>query len=217
MMADSHEIPPECGDAGFTLAELLVALALLVVVLGFASGGLRLGVRIWEATRAIDADAEVSAARDAIASCLKSAMPLSETDPQGRIALAFEGHRDQLALVCPTGDGQRIHQPILTWLDLRLVRSGTATHLIAATRPFIRRRRPDEDAPAAEAHRLVSNIEGLAISYFGDTGDGHGAVNRDSWEHPNRLPELVTVTVRFDQADRRRWPSLAVAVGASER
>lgn len=199
------------SDAGFTLAELLVALALMAVVLGLASGGIRFGVRTWEATRTIDRNDELAAARDMLAACLKTAVPLSSVDDEGRVALAFQGSRDRLSLVCPLGWKAGTY-----WrLDVHLSGSGPVLSLVASTAPFQRRRRARQIVMEAESHLLASQVAGLDIRYFGDLDDGAGAKFHDQWTHPNRLPQLVAVAVRFAGDDRRVWPVLAVAIGSS--
>ncbi len=201
------------GEAGFTLAELLVALALLAVVLGLANGGIRFGIRAWEATRAIDRNAELSAARDMLAACLKSAVPLSSVDDEGRVALAFQGARDRLSIVCPLRREASPH-----WqLDLHVGGSGPARSLIASTTPFQRRKQARQLAAETQAHLLAGQIAGLDIRYFGDLDDGAGAKFHDQWAHPSRLPRLVAIAVRFADADRRVWPLLSVAIVADGR
>lgn len=196
------------GEAGFTLAELLVALALLAVVLGLASGGMRFGVRAWEATRAIDRNAELAATRDLISACLKSAAPVSSIDEEGRIAVAFHGAHDHLSLVCPLGRLSNTYRRLALHLD-----RNTAAHALVATiEPFQRRRRSRQPAPEAQTHLLAGDVTSLEIRYFGDLGDGAGPKFHDQWTHPGRLPGLVAIAVRFAGSDRRVWPVLSIAI-----
>ncbi len=198
------------NDAGFTLTELLVALALLAVVLGLASGGIRFGVRAWEATRAIDRSAELAAARNMLAACIKTAAAVSSVDRNGRVALAFAGSRDRLSLVCPLGRETNAY-----WrLDIYLGGSGEARSLLASAAPFQRRSGFQQITLGIETHLLTSQISGLEILYYGDLGDGSGAKFHDHWTHPSRLPELVTIALQFSERDRRVWPVLEVAIGS---
>lgn len=207
MIEVASDSPAEV-DAGFTLAELLVALALLAVVLSLASGGVRFGVRTWEATRAIDRNAELSATRNLLAACLKTAAAVSSIDAEGRVALAFQGAPDRLSLVCPLGREASALQRV----DLHLAGSGAASNLIAVTGPFQRRIKARQAAAASDPHLLVDQVAGLTIRYFGDLDDGGGAKFHDRWAHPGRLPQLVAITLRFADGDRRIWPVLSVAI-----
>lgn len=203
--------PGAPDDAGFTIAELLVALSLLAVVLAFASGGIRFGTQAWEATRAVDLGAELGAARSALRACLQAAAPVRSYDGQGRARTEFQGAEARLSLVCPLvpeGGG-------LQRLDLYLKQTSTRLDLVAATRPYARRANPDDGDAPAEVHRLVEDLEGLSIRYFGDALDGHGVRWQEAWTQPGRLPQLVAVALHFGSNDRRSWPELVVSIKAA--
>lgn len=200
------------GDAGFTLAELLVALALIAVVLGFATGGIRFGIRAWDATRVIDENAEIGLARDMLRACIGAATPLSSVDKDGRIDFAFQGSHDRLALACPLGRSDGSAPTTFHRLSLHLLRRGARLDLVAKTGPYLRRVHVPGSESEPAVHTLVRGIAGVALRYFGDLGDGDGRSFHDQWTHPNRLPELIALAVSFDDGDRRLWPELAIAI-----
>ena len=201
---------PASSQSGFTLVELLVALALLSVVLGFVSGGIRFAIRASEATRVLDRQAALAAARETLADCIGSALPVSRIDGDGRIGLAFEGVRDRLDLVCTRSAGVSAGRSRILRLVLRTQRSASHLSVVLDVEPFSPRLDASRPAGPPGTHLLVEDMESLALRYFGDAGDGRDARWQQSWSNSARLPRLVEVAIRFAPGDVRRWPDLLV-------
>ena len=80
------------GERGFTLLELLIAMTLLGLLMLGLFGGLRLGVRVWEAGDAQSADRmRIEAVQRFIRGYLGRARPLVVADRRGDDVIAFIG------------------------------------------------------------------------------------------------------------------------------
>ena len=77
------------GQAGSTLVELLVALALLALIVTAITGGLHFGRRVWERDRSAEARVELEAAARAIEDLIASAYPATAVGTEGRPLLVF--------------------------------------------------------------------------------------------------------------------------------
>ena len=204
-----RDAAPRQHDAGYRLAELLVALALLAVVLGYAAGGIRFGTRAWQATQTIELSAELGAARTVLRSCLAHTLPVSRVLASGRFELAFRGGSDRLMIVCRAGGAVSDGAPLE-----RVVLAIERNDLVASLRDYQVREPSVDQGASAERHVLAHDVRGLAIRYFGEAEPGAGDKWHSEWAATNRLPELVGISLQLSEGDRRTWPELVVALRA---
>ena len=201
-------------ERGFTLLELLIAMTLLGLLMLGLFGGLRLGVRVWEASDTRSADrARVEAVQRFVRTYLGQARPLGAADRTGDDTVAFVGRRERLdfAAVLPAhlsvggfehaalslaerddGYGLVFEHQALQWRD-----DGRAELS-----------RFDEPNTAV----LLDNVVAIEFSYYGARDRGTDAEWTDRWDDKQRLPLLVRVKIVFPESDRRVWPDLTVAL-----
>jgi len=196
---------------GFTLLELLVAVALFAVVAGLAYGGLdalsRGSLQLGEAA---DRLAAVQRGMDLLARDLRQATVRGVRDEQGRALPALAGSAHQLELT-RGGYGNGLDQPRAELervgylrVDDRLQRLHYAVL--------------DRGAPAAPRNDvLLDGVEALELRYLG--GDGR---EYDSWPPPRgshpQLPRAVELRITLDDYGALRRvlelpgePAMAVA------
>jgi general secretion pathway protein J len=195
---------------GFTLVELLVALALFALLSVLLFGGLRFGTRATErGTARLDAAAEIGTAMGVLRRELANAQPL-EKDENGRKSIAFAGEAENVAFTAMLpgylapggwhvmraafeprgGDGELV----LTW---RLVRD-----------------QPDGAAgPASGRAVLLAHVKQVDFAYFGVQADGDQPSWHARWQDAAALPALVRLHVEL--ADGRSVPDLIVALRAA--
>lgn len=204
---------------GFTLIELLVALTLFGLLTLVLFGGLRFGVRAWEAAET--RSGEISEI-DAVQGFLRRQIGQMVLPGEGPVAElidlsdAFLAEPERLRFVAPVppqiGIGghyrfelELVDDPAgpepgrrldLTW---RLYRSD-------AEIPD----EPGEEDLLAGRKTLLSGVETAEFAYFGRLDGETEGVWRDRWEEP-RLPALVALRVAFGRDDGRVWPELRVA------
>ena len=175
-------------EAGFTLLELLVAVALLGLLTVIAYGGVRFGSLSWthaERNRTADADqaAIVRVLRQALANAYPGYASANPADP----TVAFSGAAEQLTLLTPLPDA--IEPGVMAVRRFRLAEDGT---LVMDWRL---------DLPAADGESapfrttpLAGGIARLRFSYFGPSLNPLDPASWfDQWTGMRGLPELVRV------------------------
>ena len=182
-------------DAGFTLIEVLVALALSALVSLVLLNGIRLAAsgldRHSRVAERLDAQQSLD---DILRRTLGSAAQIS------RIAGGeFVGKPDALEFLGLAEDGG----PGLYRIDLTVDRT-------RSDRPLILRRElavPSGD-PRAAASIVATKVRDFRLAYFGADAADATPIWHDSWQQLNILPILVRVILDTDGAPER--PALVV-------
>lgn len=196
--------------AGFTLLELLIAMALLGFILALLFGGMRLGARSWDA-------GELRAENTTHLALLQGFLrrTLSQTVPyrwkkKPDADMAFIGEPDRVKLVAPIA--VRLGPGGLYLLSLELARDNDGSQLV------MKRIIPDSESADftalddAEKVVLAEHVEALDFAYYGAETREAEPQWQDRWENrdtPQRLPYLIRMRVKF--SDGRVWPDLVVA------
>lgn len=209
---------PRGGEVGFTLLELLVAMTLLGLVVTILFGGLRLGVRVWEAGAArSDARAGVEIAQRFVRDALGRAHPLAKADQRAARKVAFAGRADEVefaALMPEHLSAGGFNQVTFTLSDDDDDRDLVVRFALLE---------PDDDGSMrvideknAQEAVLLKGIASAKFAYFGATRSGDAPDWHDEWQDMEVLPRLVRLRVTFPDGDRRVWPDLLVAPRSSE-
>jgi len=196
-------------NAGFTLLELLVALALLGLLATMSLGGLRLGARTWETVTARSEETgRALMVRAFLSRELAQAMPLTLPAPGGSDRLAYDGETDSLTFVSPLashfglGGAQRLRLAVLDGEGA----PEDGKRLVLLRRAFY----PDDefsadDGQRDEVHLLLDGIAEAAFSYRA-AGDESGWA--DTWREQEELPGLIRLDITFRDTAAGDWPSL---------
>ncbi len=197
---------------GFTLVELLVAIALLGLIAVALSGALRFGARVWDTGAERSAQtSRVEAAQNFLRLRIAQAkiMTAEGADPDDQPAFMGDPERLHFVSLLPpylgaggfynfelwqgeAADGRR--QLIIAW----------GLH------------RPDgewrpEDAGDDARRVLIDDIDGAAFRYYGALEGEDDPMWHDFWDEPTELPQLISLDLLFADGDRRTWPTLMVA------
>ncbi len=196
--------------AGFTLMELIIALALLALIAGLLTGSLGMAARSWDSGE--NKAEDVGSMRQAEAFLreqLTAELPL-RLKKVAEMPLMFTGERDELRYAAALPP--RVQEGGVWFFRLAVVREGDKSRLV------LERMYPDPsalEAPefAADAERsvLADGIAELVISYFGrdaNATDADTPTWRDRWDDRQRLPLLVKIEVRPEKGPA--WPPLVV-------
>ena len=222
---------------GFTLVELLIALAMVALIALLLFSGLRLGSRAWEA---VDASAERTGALRLVNEFL--VRTLSQTRPaqatlEAQPVSVFAGDEVRLELVAPLsenvglpglyilrlaleGAGERRNLVLTRWLMHPEILEGKDdippwTPLKEDSSMELDALPPDMDAAGGAFGRtlLLEDVEGLEISYFGipigELGASDQADWHKQWLDQSALPLLVRIHLI---SLNRSWPDLIVAL-----
>jgi len=189
--------------AGFTLVELLAALAVLAMLTGVLAAALSTGFtgrsRITARADALD---ELRAAQALMRRTMTEARPVSWTS-QGRFAVAaFDGAPNHVAFIgtLPGFDGPGgLHQIrfALTGGALVMERASTAGE--------------EQIFRTADPVVLLRDVAALRFTYFGRRQRSSEARWHPDWQDETSLPDLVRVEVEPVVVGRPLWPALVVA------
>ena len=192
------------GEGGFTLLEVLAALAVLGLVMAGLAAGSRFGLRAWESqSRLIDARAELDATDRTLRRLVEGMDPGGPNqDP------LIEGGPDRLAF---TAELPAAAAEVTRRADVALLVDG-AGRLVLRWTPRLGAVRLGPPPPAEEAE-LLRGVARLNLAYWPRPGSGPDAPAagwRDTWAERS-LPALVRIRLAFPPGDGRRWPDIVAA------
>ena len=194
-------------DAGFTLIEMLVALALLALAAVLMLEGFESGQRLWagEAARTLRGES-VEAAQSALRARIERLRPITRFDATAAFA-DIEGTDNRFIFIAPPTDAERP----ASVRRYRLALSERGDLRLGSAPPQV-----DAEAGAFYAEQtLLRGVEGLDISYYGPDPKGGEPGWRSSWLHRASPPELVRVRLTLQATDHRVWPDLIVRPAAT--
>ena len=194
---------------GFTLIEVVIAMALLATIMVLLYSGLTFALRSWDAG---DANGRRVADRRLGENFLRREMtelfPMRWKDAT-TVKFAFEGEQRHLRFVSSRPAG--LQKGGLSLVSLE-VQDGDERrrHLM------MRRAQPDDEAvdfaplEKAEPVLLIADVESAQFSYFGAESDFAEPSWTDSWPHKAQIPLLVRLRVKM--TDGRVLPDFVIRV-----
>jgi prepilin-type N-terminal cleavage/methylation domain-containing protein len=194
----------EDGEAGFTLVELLVALALTAAIASFVVGGFHIVRRAWVISYDRESAEEVDAAATQLHGLLARTMPVTTIDEVDRVArLLFEGRTNTVTLVTlseATAFQGGLLRVRVSWQD-RPPLPGVNAALVLHTAVF----RADprlvfERDPVV----LFRDVVGFSLRYFGASEPGKPPQWHSEWLGHDQMPLAMLVQVDLAGASGRR-------------
>ncbi|MDO8287237.1 MAG: prepilin-type N-terminal cleavage/methylation domain-containing protein [Rhodoferax sp.] len=203
--------PEHLIQKGFTLLELLISITLLGMILVLLFGGLRLGVRSWDAVQQqVDNLNTVRSVESFLRREMTLAQPYRWKTGTGQ-RLAFQGERSKVNFVAQLP--ARIGGGGLYAIALEIEHNGNGKRLVwrhLPLNPLVQDFTAVSQAPEIIlAGAELSAVDDIWLSYFGRATDNAAPVWMDRWESDTRLPMLIRIQVRF--ANGSDWPDFVVA------
>lgn len=193
------------GQAGFTLVELLIALAVTALLSIGLYEGLRLGIHGWNS-----ADAHASGA-DSLAQLrgflqreLEQAYPAYSADDPPQAHIDFTGGPDRLSFTGPAPAS--LLAGGLAHIGLMAEPAADGLRLELEAQPV-----RDSASRTTARDELLDGVAGLSFAYFGEDRPEDAPSWHDRWEGRRVLPRLVRIRLTFPSGDPRVWPDLVVA------
>lgn len=182
-------------QAGFTVVELLVALALTAAIASFIIGGFHLVRRASAITYYHARTEEFDAAATQLRRMLATTMPVTAIDEADRIArLLFEGHTDAVTFVTlsePTAFQGGLMRVRLSWQD----RPPLPGHLASLVLHMAVFRSNPRLVFESEPVVLFRDVVGFSLRYFGAPGLDEQPNWHSEWVGHDRIPLAVLVQV----------------------
>jgi len=197
---------------GFTLIEMLVALALISLISVAMVQAFRFSQRTLLQAKRIDNDVRsVAVAQRFLRRVLEEAYPFEPA--AGAATRGLQGDAEHLAFTAPAPAADGSIGLLRYTLSLDKAEDGA--------RPGLRvqwqlDRNGDSGGMEAglRSEVILADVKSLEIAYLEhvDPRDpGATPEWRNAWPERQRLPALVRVHLEFDEQDRRRWPDFIVA------
>lgn len=190
---------PRPHSRGFTLVELLVALAISGLVAALLLQSLRLGLtgrdRIGAAAHAAE---DVEALHRFLRTLVHEMRLEPSYERRGRLVRPFHGTAREMTFSAP--DAPAPYEAGL--LRHRLVFDTTARALLLVSADDSAGH--DDPALARSARRtvLLEGVEDAVLSYLEPAGSGRWLPR---WVEEDRLPAAIRLVVAFGEGDDRRW------------
>ena len=184
-------------SGGFTLIEVVLAMALLATIMVLLYSGLTFAMRSWDAGDANGRRvADHRLGENFLRRELAEMFPMRWKDAT-TVKFAFEGEEDHVRFVSARPPGIQLNGLALVSLELQAVEGSRAQNLV------MRRAMPDDAAtdfgPLAKAEPAVlfTNVESIAFSYFGAENDFAEPKWTESWSFGGAIPLLVRMRVKM--------------------
>ncbi len=209
----------ETGEAGFTLVEMVVALALLALIMALLAGSINIARRVLATIETNNAANSVVAAQNYLRATFAQAFPLAPEDTaEGRVP-SFAGGPANVRFATthvPRGQVEGVYR-VEIGLEPSTVRNRAFD--LVVTQTMIRNAPSDGESSPVLSRRstLVPNIQRVSFSYYGVVGDAEDQFQWQTfWSKPDRLPRLVRIDVTFGAGDPRIWLRLQVPLHLSD-
>lgn len=198
-------------EAGFTLVELLVSVALLALLTVVLVSGLRVGTRFTRDPERLERASRIAVTQEALRARLADARPLlapGRDDPR----VLFEGSSDEVAFIALAPRSVMVGGLEAFAIQYLRHNPGTDGALVLRSGAF-------NAAPGAgervRTTTLLDHVRRAEFSYFGPALPDEAPRWHDSWRDALQLPILVRLFVEF--SDGSRMPDLIVALRLSPR
>lgn len=197
---------------GFTLVELIIALAIVGALLVVAFGGLRVAIASWRrGDERMEAQQHTRSLTLTLARALSAAYPYRDARREGETPVAlFRGDASHIEFVTHASPFPAPIPVAFTAVVIELVSDGERRGLVVRQR-ILPNREPFTDAVVALEDPAITTLQ---LSYLGDGGW------RPEWdaEAEGALPRAIKLALGTPKEDGvRELPALTVSLGGSRR
>jgi general secretion pathway protein J len=202
------------AQRGFTLIEMVVAMALLGTMMLLIYAGLSFGMRSWDAAETHGGRiADRRIAENFLRREIAETFPMRWKDPLV-LRVAFEGTPGAMRFVSTRAAGITVSGLSLVGLEVEQDSERRTRNLVMS------RARADSEAqdfaPLQQGERtvLIEGVDAVGFAYYGAENDFTDPGWVDAWEYQGRIPQLVRLSIRLD--DGTLLPDMVVKVRLGE-
>jgi general secretion pathway protein J len=193
--------------AGFTLVELLVAMALLAMLSVLLVGGLRLSRNAVLVGESAGVEVQrASLATSVLRREIERATPLAIATGAAPPPITFSGDQSSLVFVAPPGALMALGGDQITWLSIEPGAGGA--RIVLRYRPLDRDEDqwpPALDAGGMQSVVLVDGVAQAEFSYFGRAQPDTDPQWWPAWRDATTLPTLIRISVASAKGP---WPDI---------
>ena len=195
----------QAEEAGFTLVEMLVALALLSIMTLYAWQSFSVLQRFKLIADRVSSQMEVDAAARQMMMAISDARGVLGHDVNNQPVGTFKGQPNHIEFIA-TSDGERETGGfyVVTYsLDEK-------ARLISTHRLF-----RENEILSETTIKLLRSVKSLSFKYFFQTPNGQKPQTFDAWESKLTSPSAVEVKVEFEENDKRKWPPTFINISTA--
>ncbi|MBU6462910.1 MAG: prepilin-type N-terminal cleavage/methylation domain-containing protein [Bradyrhizobium sp.] len=206
-MTDYTEQAKQESEAGFTLVELLVALALFSLLTTVLFNNVQFGLKTWNKTsHGIEQLDRTVVVQDLLRRLISNLYPMTISENGGQPVVKFDGSRETLSFLgnAPLVAGGAGRFQYRLWVE----RSGAQRNLVLTS---VQELGAPENQSMSAKTILLSDIVGADFSYFGPARAHEAGAWTENWSRRSDIPRLVRIRVAFDEIEGRAWPEFVIA------
>lgn len=208
---------PHHRDDGFTLLELLVALALMAIIGTLVATALRSGRIMLERAREHELSGRTDAAQTYLRQVLQGMRAIRRpgVDKDASLIAATASELSFVTAYTPAGQYQGLY---VVTLSAGPSSQGGRIDLVEERtlfRPSGENRAPAPARPITTT-TLVDGAKALQWRYFGAHDETSTAAWHSNWTERTRLPRAIELTLTWADGDPRRGAALVVSIPAAE-
>lgn len=177
------------ADGGFTIMELLVALAILALVVAMIPQALRMSGQATAMSARVERQDEIASVRQVIESRLRGTLALVERDGSAT-ALLFTGRPDAIRFVSPSPTGPAGGGVYVYRIEPAVDAGDSGAALVQSL--YRSRRRPDDPV---WSRKLLPPGTRVSFRYFGTDTGAQAPGWTPAWRRRDALPQLIEVVV----------------------
>jgi len=196
--------------SGFTLVEILLALALMSMLLALAYGGLRASTRAADKGQTVLEDSSrIRMAHQFVHKRLNQAIPLAYAESEdGTLRTVFEGGAGKIRYVAPMPGYLGFGGPQVQELELVSSENGRALVLSHALLQGFEEANLYLRPPIV----LVDNIAAGEFSFLGRDENGELTPWLNTWDDIGSMPESISLGLEFNEDVYIQWPLLTASI-----
>lgn len=198
---------------GFTLLELLLAISLLSLITASIMGGVHLGRRSWDTSRASEALDEVENAVRAAAGLIGRGLPVAADQQQSFAAEPmppFLGASERCRFVALSEGGAQWGGLIL--IEIAVEGGGEGAEIAVWTQAYRPREGLRVPRDAMKKTVVLKDVASFELSFYGAQQPGQPPGWSPAWNSRLGLPQLVAVTIRANRLGRVIEAMMTVAM-----
>src|SRR5699024_6744198 len=201
---------PGAREGGFTLIEVLLAIALVSIIMAMAYGGFRASVRATSSGEAvIEQTNRLRVVQQFMRRQLMQARALIIEEFEDGEIVRFEGERQRLRLVSPMPGYLSYGGPYVQ--EFRLERGNDGLELVYYY-AMLNGYEPGDLERTSDGRVLMKDLDGGEFIFLGEDPETGETFWTDFWEEPERLPLGVGVLLDLGSSRGLVWPDLIVPV-----